>query len=91
MIFDFFNFWIYLILEANSLNTIQQSQRDKNMQGLPERGFPLMLQVTAGLGMPSAVHSSFTVSPGAYNWLFGSLIQYGAARENKHNMHNITQ
>lgn len=47
---------------------------------LPVRRMPLMLQVTSGLGMPSALHSSLTVSPGAYSWLFASFVQYGAAR-----------
>lgn len=41
----------------------------------PERGIPFMVQVMVGRGMPSAWQSSFTVSPGAYSWLTGSLIQ----------------
>lgn len=38
-----------------------------------------MLQVTVGVGMPSAWQSSRTVSPGAYSWFWGSFTQYGAA------------
>lgn len=38
-----------------------------------------MLQVTVGLGMPSASQTSVTVSFGMYTSLSGSLVQYGAA------------
>lgn len=45
---------------------------------------PLMLQVTVGVGIPSAWHSSRTVSPGEYSRLAGSFTQYGAAVDKTH-------
>lgn len=41
----------------------------------PVIGWPLMLQVMAGVGIPSAWHSSLTVSPGEYIKFWGSFTQ----------------
>lgn len=41
----------------------------------PDRGIPFLDQLTAGEGVPSAWQSSLTVSPGAYSWLTGDVVQ----------------
>lgn len=40
-----------------------------------DRGIPFLDQLTAGDGVPSAWQSSLTVSPGAYSWLTGDVVQ----------------
>lgn len=63
--------WIWLL---------QLYQFQLNAVELPEKEFPLIVQVISGVGIPSAWHSNLTISPGAYRSLSGSLIQYGAAK-----------
>ena len=56
----------------------------------PDRGNPLMVQLMVGEGMPSAWQSNLTVSPGAYNWLTGLLVQKGAAAKDKRSIRSRT-
>src|SRR4029434_6999384 len=69
-------------------NSIMVKKRDRDRVSvcvcvcvcfLPEMGAPFILQVSTGLGIPSAWHSRSTVSPGAYCRLWGCLVMYGAA------------